>query len=239
MFRAHRWDTLRAVDLYKRILADMWFEYENEWDASLSACLIARSADLREPIDVFEELASMVSGKDSYVLGAGPSLLYGKPRLRRGDIVFCADGACSAVDGEDLVVISVTDLDGGVEPADKVYSMGGYIVLQIHGDNYRSIALNMDLIRKWRERIVITVQTVPPCSLVSVIPGFTDGDRAYLLALLLGVRRITSIGMDLLSETSTGFSKKIYGEHSYSTPNKLRKLRWAYRIIDSLEKSLH
>ncbi len=235
----HGWDALRAIDLYKRVLSDIWVDYSNEWDASLCACLIARSADLREPIDLLEDLRAVVYGKEAYVIGAGPSLLSRKPRFREGDVVFCADGACSILEDSSVTAISVTDLDGGVEPADRVYSMGGYIVLQIHSDNYRSIATNTDLVRRWRERILITVQTHPPCSSVTVVPGFTDGDRAYLLALLLGASRIKTIGMDLLSEISTGFSKKMYGESGYSTPGKLRKLRWAYRIIDSIGQNLY
>ncbi|MEM2203012.1 MAG: 6-hydroxymethylpterin diphosphokinase MptE-like protein [Sulfolobales archaeon] len=227
------WDMLRAIDLYRMVLTDMGIDYNVEWDASLTACLIARSAGLREPLEVLEELASIVKDKEVYVLGAGPSLLNKELRFREDDVVFCADGACSPVEGE-AMVISVTDLDGGIEPADRVYNMGGYVVLHIHGDNYRNIAINIDLIRKWGKRILITVQTLPPCSSVTVIPGFTDGDRAYLLALSLEARRIITIGMDLLSEVSTAFSKKIYSKYGYSTINKLRKLRWGYRIIDSL-----
>ncbi|MEM0439151.1 MAG: hypothetical protein DJ555_01940 [Desulfurococcaceae archaeon] len=227
------WDVLRAIDLYRMVLTDMGIDYNVEWDASRTACLIAKSAELREPLEVLEELASIVKGKEVYVIGAGPSLLNKELRFREDDIVFCADGACSPIEGE-AMVISVTDLDGGIEPADKVYNMGGYVVLHIHGDNYRNIAINIDLVKKWRKRILITVQTLPPCSSVTVIPGFTDGDRAYLLALSLEARGIITIGMDLLSEISTAFSKKIYGEYGYSTVNKLRKLRWGYRIIDSL-----
>ncbi|HWQ17497.1 MAG TPA: 6-hydroxymethylpterin diphosphokinase MptE-like protein [Sulfolobales archaeon] len=227
------WDVLRAIDLYRTVLTDMGMDYNAEWDASLTACLIAKSAELREPLEVLEELTGMVRGKEVYVVGAGPSLLNRKLRFREGNVVFCADGACSPIEGEAMVV-SVTDLDGGVEPADKVYNTGGYVVLHIHGDNYRNIAINVDLVKRWRKRILITVQTPPPCSSVAVIPGFTDGDRAYLLALSLKAHRIITIGMDLLSEVSTVFSKKIYGEYGYSTINKLRKLRWGYRIIDSL-----
>ena len=233
MVQTYGWDVLRAIDLYRMVLTDMGIDYNAEWDASLTACLIAKSAELREPLEVLEELAGMARGKEVYVIGAGPSLLNRRLRFREGDVVFCADGACSPIEGEAMVV-SVTDLDGGVEPTDKVYNTGGYVVLHIHGDNYRNIAINVDLVKKWRKRILITVQTLPPCSSVAVIPGFTDGDRAYLLALSLKAHRIITIGMDLLSEVSTVFSKKIYSEYGYSTINKLRKLRWGYRIIDSL-----
>lgn len=238
MAKAYGWDVLRAIDLYRMILADMGFDYDSEWNASLTACLIARSIGSRDPLDILEELAGIARGRDAYVIGAGPSLLARKPVFKSNDLVFCADGSCLIVEGEGLIAVSVTDLDGGIEPADKIYGMGGYIALQIHGDNYRSVAANVDLVRRWRERILITVQTPPPCSSVAVIPGFTDGDRAYLLALLLGVRRINAIGMDLLSEVSTGFSKKIYGEYGYSTLSKIRKLRWAHRIIDSLAQQI-
>lgn len=238
MARAYSWDVLRAIDLYRMVLADMGMDYNGEWDASLSACLVARSVGVREPLEVLEELAGIVRGRETYILGAGPSLLGRELRFDEDNAVFCADGACSLVKGGG-VIVSVTDLDGGVEPADRVYNMGGYVALHIHGDNYRDIALGIDFVRRWRERILITVQTLPPCSSVTVIPGFTDGDRAYLLALLLGVRGVSTIGMDLLSETSTGFSKRMYGYYGYSTINKLRKLRWGHRIINSIRHNLY
>lgn len=239
MKRAYSWDVPRALDLYKRVLSDIGIDYYDEWDASLYACLIARSIGARDPLEVLEELKTMVSSREAYVIGAGPSLLGNKPRFGRGDVVFCADGACSILENSGVIAISVTDLDGGLEPAGRIYSMGGYIVLQIHSDNYRNIAANMDLVRRWGERILVTVQTHPPCSSVTVIPGFTDGDRAYLMAIFLGASRVKVIGMDLLSEISTGFSKKMYGESGYSTLSKLRKLRWAHRIIDSICRNLY
>lgn len=229
------WDLVRTSDLYRMVLSDLGLDLDLEWEASRMACLVARSIGVRDPLDVMHEIRSVVAGKKVYVVGAGPSALKSYMRIGSGSCIICADGACSLLTHlGDVIAISVTDLDGGIEPAELVFDRGGYIVIQIHGDNYRSIPHIMDHLRRWRDRIILTTQVHYQCSGLTMIPGFTDGDRAYVLAKALGASEITPIGMDLDSEFSTYLSKNIYSENSPATLSKIRKLRWGRRIIGGL-----
>ncbi|MEM1611642.1 MAG: 6-hydroxymethylpterin diphosphokinase MptE-like protein [Sulfolobales archaeon] len=230
-----RWDLIRTSDLYRMVLNDLGFDLDLEWEASQMACLVARSIGVRDPLDIMQEIKRAVLGRKVYVVGAGPSALKNYTRIERGSCVFCADGACSLLkDLEDVIPVSITDLDGGVKPAELVFNRGGYIVIQIHGDNYRNIPHILDYLRRWRERVVFTTQVCYPCPELTMIPGFTDGDRAFVLAKALGASEITQIGMDLDSELSTYLSKSIYVENSPATISKIRKLRWGHRIIGGL-----
>lgn len=228
------WDSVRIQDLYRRVIIDLGLDLDLEWEASETACLVAKSIDVRDPSEVLGEISSYIAGNRVYVIGAGPSALSRGLEDYRHSIAICADGACILAREHGLPAISVTDLDGGIEPAEIVYKHGGYIVLQFHGDNYRYLASLADVLKRWRDRLVIGVQIAPPCSHVTEIPGFTDGDRAYLLALSMGASEIITIGMDLDSEFTTNLSKSKYPRITFAPINKIRKLRWAKRIIEDL-----
>jgi len=228
------WDLVRVSDLYRMVLVDMGFDIDLEWEASHAACLAARAIGARDPIEVLEEIANLFRGKRVYVLGAGPSALRDYRRIERDSHVFCADGACSLLKDLMASAVSVTDLDGGLEPADLVFRVGGYVVVHVHGDNYRYVLSALDHLRKWRERVILTTQVAYPCPGITMIPGFTDGDRAYVLAIALGASDVVPIGMDLDSEYTTHLSKRIYGEMSLAPLPKLRKMRWGLRIVKSL-----
>ncbi|MDT7889168.1 MAG: 6-hydroxymethylpterin diphosphokinase MptE-like protein [Desulfurococcales archaeon] len=235
MDRVLCWDLLRASDLYRMVLSDLGFDLDLEWDASQIACIVARTINVRDPLEVLYEIKNISLGRKAYILGAGPNALKGYKDIESGSLVFCADGACSLIrDLRGVIAISITDLDGGIEPADLVFSRDGYLVIQIHGDNYRTILSILNILKRWRERVILSTQVLYPCSGLLVIPGFTDGDRAYVLAKALGISEITPIGMDLDSEFSTYLSKNIYGERSPATIWKLRKLRWGLRIVSGL-----
>jgi len=225
---------MRIQDLYRRVIMDLGLDLDLEWDASEIACLVAKSMDVRDPSEVLGEISRYIVNRRVYVIGAGPGALSRGVKGYEHSIIICADGACVLVREHGLPAISVTDLDGGIEPAEIVYKHGGYIVLQFHGDNYRYLASLIDVLKRWRDRLVIGVQIAPPCSHVTEIPGFTDGDRAYLLAISMGASEIISIGMDLDSELTTSLSKSTYSGIAFAPINKIRKLRWARRIIEDL-----
>lgn len=234
------WDILRTLDLYRAVLSDIGADLEAEWDASLAACLAARSLGLRDPGEVLEDLGRALKGRRALVVGAGPSAEPSQVREILGsfDAVLCADGACRSVDNFRGTAVSVTDLDGGLDPAEKISRLGGYVVIQVHGDNYRHVLFWLERIRGWSPRTLLAVQTRPLCSEVSVIPGFTDGDRALILALTMGVSSAATIGMDFSSTLTNMFYKGGEPVLTYATPKKVRKLGWGLRISRDLIGSL-
>lgn len=87
---------------------------------------------------------------------------------------------------------------------------------------------NADLVRmhagRFRGPVVLTTQSAPE-STVFCFGGFTDGDRAVCIAQEMGARRVVLEGFD--------FSEPCPKDGS-DPAVKLRKLRWAERIIRSL-----
>ena len=228
----------RTLDLYNRILADLGYEISLEYEASQYACLIAQSSDLVEPASLIKDLRSKIRGLNTIVLGAGPSinkLVLGE--LYRYDVIMCADGVCRILDKSlceeyRRICIYIGDLDGGIGSLENILSYGGYAFIHFHGSNYRDLLHYVPLVaRRCRERIVFTTQVYPLCSKVVAIPGFTDGDRAILLAEVLGIRDLKLVGMDFDSEFSSKYSKPWYTRDTIVTSIKRRKLEWSERII--------
>ncbi len=238
-------DQFRIANTYTVILGYLGFDIDKEWNASNAGCLISKSIDLENPYVVLEMIKEAVGRESILVIGAGPSI-YNRSLLERlielSDHIICADGSCRIlVEDQDLhkdlsgVVISVTDLDGGLETLRDILDLGGYAFIHIHGDNMGLAYSAIELMRKYREKIVITTQTIPPCDRVMIIPGFTDGDRAIALALSMEPRSIELIGLDFRKDVSSHYTKPSLkrGLHQLSPVKKL-KLRMARFVLETL-----
>ncbi|MDK2876653.1 MAG: 2-amino-4-hydroxy-6-hydroxymethyldihydropteridine diphosphokinase [Archaeoglobaceae archaeon] len=107
--------------------------------------------------------------------------------------------------------IHVTDLEEKVEKIIELEKRGCILVFHAHGDNMDRIKQIVPKVR----RFVATTQC-EPFDKVYNFGGFTDGDRAVLMAKKFGAKKITLYGFD--------FSK---GEGL-----KLKKLEWAKKILE-------
>jgi uncharacterized Rossmann fold enzyme len=125
--------------------------------------------------------------------------------------------------------IIVTDLDGNVTDQIKANLHGSVVIIHAHGDN-------IDKIRKYipefKEKLVGTTQTDPtPFENLHNFGGFTDGDRAVILADHFHAKKITLIGFD--------FGDKI-GQYSFAEKKdielKFRKLSWCRILIGSVDE---
>lgn len=137
----------------------------------------------------------------------------------------CAGSAASAfIEASTIPDILVTDLDGKIEDQKECCKMGSVAVIHAHGDNHDLVQSQID---GFEGPMIITTQSRPDLVLVN-FGGFTDGDRAVCMARHLGARDIHLIGFDFRYPViKEGENKDV----------KVKKLRWAERIIFSMNPS--
>ena len=194
--------------LYEEILEDFGYSRsEDEASARLLKTLM-QNADLIDDEEI--ELSD-----DAIVIGpASPRLddLLGRTVVAAGSATECL------MRGGIVPDIVVTDLDGDIRCQIYASEKGAITFIHAHGDN-------TDLIREYVKRftgpVVLTTQSHPD-NVIRNYGGFTDGDRAVCMLKALGVRNIELRGFD--------FSDPVQKDGSDRTV-KLRKLKWAERII--------
>lgn len=106
--------------------------------------------------------------------------------------------------------VHVTDLEEGAEILKKVEERGCVLVVHAHGDN-------IELIKKIVPELNFFVATTQaePFDRVYNFGGFTDGDRAAIIAKEFGAKRILLHGFEFNAEGVKG-----------------KKLMWAKRILE-------
>lgn len=139
------------------------------------------------------------------------------------EVLIAADGTTTTLMRNEIVPdIIVTDLDGTMEDQLEANRRGAIVAVHAHGDNIPKIE---KYVPRLTGRIVATVQCRPFGSLNN-FGGFTDGDRAAIMAAHFNARGIRLLGFDF----------DVVGDKPGSDRNvKKGKLRWARRLIDSIE----
>lgn len=134
-------------------------------------------------------------------------------------MVIAADGATSAlmrVVGR-VPDIIVTDLDGDVADQLAASAQGAIVVVHAHGDN-------MEALKRYVPRFsgpVMGTTQARPFGHLHNFGGFTDGDRAVLMARHLGAS-VRLIGFDF---------EEPRPKEGRDSEAKKRKLSWARRLI--------
>jgi len=137
--------------------------------------------------------------------------------------VIAADGATSTLLGMGIVPdIIVTDLDGNVEDQIIASAKGAMVVVHAHGDNMDALSKNVP---RFPGPVMGTTQ-VWPFGRLHNFGGFTDGDRAVIMARHLGAARIKLLGFDFDSPRP---------KKGRDAGIKRRKLAWARRLIFDME----
>ena len=116
--------------------------------------------------------------------------------------------------------IIVTDLDGSPGADIEANSKGALAFVHAHGDN---IPLLKEYVPRMTGAIVPTVQCRPFGNVYN-FGGFTDGDRAFLIAKHFGAKEILLVGWDLDSPAP---------KQGRDPMVKQRKLNCASRIINN------
>jgi len=153
------------------------------------------------------------------VYGNAPRLEEELPSADLSGTVIAADGATSAlmrVVGR-VPDIIVTDLDGDVADQLAASAQGAIVVVHAHGDN-------MEALKRYVPRFsgpVMGTTQARPFGRLHNFGGFTDGDRAVLMARHLGAS-VRLIGFDFEEPRS---------KEGRDSEVKRRKLSWARRLI--------
>ncbi|BAI60293.1 conserved hypothetical protein [Methanocella paludicola SANAE] len=198
---------------YRAILQD--FGWTAEGDEKAAELL---SSMLPEDTPCLARVEELIRGKEVIVCGKAPTL---QKDMAKVDwwykyTVIAADGAVSTLLDQGIVPdIVVSDLDGRHEDLLEADSLGSIIVAHAHADNVEAVK---SLVPKLRH-VVGTTQARPLRNVYN-FGGFSDGDRCVFLAKELGAKSIKIIGFDL--------------DDTKVTPKKLKKLKWARRLLGDL-----
>jgi uncharacterized Rossmann fold enzyme len=141
-------------------------------------------------------------------------------RLATADLVVAVSAAAVTLHEHGVTIdCHVTDLDGAPLLARELSHGGVPVAVHAHGDNVPALRRHVPHMRQ--DRVYPTAQ-VPPAGPIRAPGGFTDGDRAAVLADRCGASELLFVGWDL-TDPSVG-------------PIKRRKLQWAARILAWLER---
>jgi uncharacterized Rossmann fold enzyme len=210
---------MKWISFYSKIREWLRFSYAKDYySASLLNQLI---------VEDYTYLLEEIKGKEVAVIGAGPSLTSIKEI--DADIIISADGATNYLFKKGIIPdIVVTDLDGiEIFPEKSVY------VVLAHGDN-------IDKIQKVKKmKYMIGTCQVMPFGRLKMFGGFTDGDRAVILAKIYGAEKILLYAMDFDSNYIGKFSKPWYDTDVPISWIKREKLKIAKNIVkEALQQSL-
>ncbi|WP_456483599.1 6-hydroxymethylpterin diphosphokinase MptE-like protein [Methanopyrus kandleri] len=222
-------DPLKGI--IEEIRADLGYkESEDSLAASFLCELLRDHPRVLRPEDLPVE-------EEVVVVGAGPSIAE-LPKIvgeLEDSVVYAADGACRALLELGIVPdVIVTDLDGPKEYLLMSSECGSITVVHAHGDNMTELAELVPTLG----RILGTCQVEPPCDLLHNFGGFTDGDRAVVMAARLGAERVLTVGMDF-GNLTTEYSRPDEGKGVFrADPVKRRKLAWGERVLRLVEREL-
>jgi len=205
---------------YNQILLDFGYsEKEDEKSAVLLSELL-----LGKKLVTHKDLNNMISGKNVYVFGAAGSLQEDIKKVKKENAVFIsADTATSLLIKKDIIPdIIVTDLDGLVDDQVTANKKDATVVIHAHGNNIDRLERYVPM---FDGKIIGTTQSKPFDNIYN-FGGFTDGDRAVYLADCFGAKKIFLAGFDFEN----------VGKYSKSKELKMKKLKWAKRIIEKIDR---
>ena len=200
--------------IYSEILEDMGYDRASDETSARVLKALMLNADLitEDELGIKETVS---------VFGAADRLMDDIAKEEPEGTLISAGSATSTLMSMGLVPdIVVTDLDGDIEPQIAASGMGAITLIHAHGDNTDLI---MRYAKEFTGKVMLTTQSKPDLVLCN-FGGFTDGDRAVCLARHMGAKRIVLYGFD--------FEKPSFKDGSIPEV-KMKKLRWAKRIIGS------
>jgi uncharacterized Rossmann fold enzyme len=187
------------MGIYEQILSDFGFSRDEDEKAARLMRELAGDRLLESSVLEF------LRGKDVAVIGGA----YEGESVRE-EVVITAGKAVNKVDY--VPHVHVTDMEEDEKLLASLEERGCILVLHAHGDNVDRIRKVIPVVKKF----VGTTQSTPFDKIYN-FGGFTDGDRAAIMAKKFGARSIKLYGFD--------FEKA-------DNPVKQKKLKWAKFILE-------
>lgn len=186
------------LNIYKKIVHDFGFsELEDE-----KAARVLHELASSKLLD--SSVLDIIRGKNVAVVGGA----YSGEKIEE-DFIITAGKAIEKVNF--IPDIHVTDIEEDSSLLAELEKRGCILVIHAHGDNIHRLC---EVIPKL-ERFVGTTQVIP-FDKVYNFGGFTDGDRAAIIAKKFGAKKISLYGFDF----------KLARDKV-----KQKKLRWAEKIL--------
>jgi uncharacterized Rossmann fold enzyme len=226
----------RYIDWWKiyREIADMLgIEFKQDYMATTIAYHLISNID--PPLN---DLSNLIFNRDVIVFGAGPSLVKHIDIVERymalnRFVIVAANGATKALLERGFIPhIIVSDLDGDLNAILFSVSKGSYIAVHVHGDNIEVFIDFIQSILRLSRRFVVTTQIEAIYPLFN-FGGFTDGDRAVILALSFYPQTVVLAGMDF-GDVVGKYSKPWMDRNSIAVPKKRIKLDFGRRIVSEV-----
>ncbi len=224
---------------YFKIIKDFGFNYQNDCEARdyLSGLLKqkGKSWDLENILHSFSDLFQ--KKEIIMIYGCGPSLEETVDKLLKdfGEHFFkkcvnlAANGASILLRKRGIPLEGIfSDLDG---ISKNEFNYAEFFVIHAHGDNLDRLTYFKEDILSF-PNIIGTTQVEPLDNIINP-GGFTDGDRIlfFIQTLLRPQNTLFLIGMDF-NEIIGKYSKPSLTENHQGTPIKLKKLRYAVKLIE-------
>jgi uncharacterized Rossmann fold enzyme len=249
----------RWEPFYHQIIED--FEFDEEEDFNAGKVLSELLQDVNNT-ENHSEIGKLISGKEIYIFGGGPSLKKDVPRLfKRADrekllptgeelerptelkmpneygfpqTWIAADIATSTLLDYGIIPhIIVTDLDGIVEDHLLANEKGAYLVIHAHGDNQDKLK---EFVPKVKQRVIGTMATTPETfENLYNFGGFTDGDRAVYLADQFDSGNMLLIAYNFRDPSRKRGEEIAQEEEDPKMKIKAKKLTWANVLIAMLD----
>ncbi|MBI0584044.1 MAG: DUF115 domain-containing protein [Methanomassiliicoccus sp.] len=175
---------------YLRIVDEFKFSVQEDEKAARVLHRLCRGKRICAP-----ECLRRRIGKEVTILGDGPGLEKELLRAELRGTVIAADGATSKImhcrgRAPDIIV---TDLDGDVADQLAASAQGAVVVVLAHGDNIE----HLERYVPWFSGLLTPTTQSRPFEGIYNFGGFTDGDRAVMLARHFGAENIWLLGFDL------------------------------------------
>ncbi len=200
--------------LYLEIMDDLGFDIRADIESAEKLSRLVVDKRIPDHSTIVEKLSERVS-----IAGAAASLEADLGTLSAEDSIVSAGSATGRLIEAGLVPdMIVTDLDGDVEAEIEAIDSGALAFIHAHGDNMARIEQVVPILTK---PFVPTVQCKPFGNVYN-FGGFTDGDRAVMIALHFGAKRIRTIGWDF---------DRPYPKQGCDPGMKSRKLFWAREVL--------
>jgi uncharacterized Rossmann fold enzyme len=204
--------------LYLQILADFGFSRQEDEVASVVLFNLLAQKKLAS----IKELKEIISGKIVCVVGNAPRKI---DKIPDADVYIAADGATAKMlEHGILPAIITTDLDGDMRALLTANRRGSIAIIHAHGDNIPALET---YVPKFKGKVLGSTQSTPFTRLIN-FGGFTDGDRAVCLAVHLDAQEILLLNFDF---------EDVFAEAPANAKTKLKKLKWAKKIIEMCSKS--